>query len=679
MFLQIKLKLTNNTYKNYIIGNCYRSPSVNPTDSLDHMENILSGLSRHKNKHIILVGDYNINLLHFDTDSHSQNLINLTTRNGFSQIISRPTRITDHSATLIDHIYTNQVHNIVSCGIITYDISDHLGTFTTIALHENLNYMHRANQNTRHEHFSDENFTKFQNLIDSENWDDVLNEQDTQLKYDIFTTKYTKHYEDAFSTDTVRRKKQRVCPKPWILPWLEEACDRKNRLYSAYIAEPTGRNKALYIKMKKFCKKHINLAKNKYYKSYFNKHNSNSRKQWQMINSLLNRRKHSQSTIKLYDDNGCLIKSPSDVAEKFNTYFTSIAERLKSQTRTNFDRQSSDHTIFMKNPLNNSIFINPTHPEEVNNIINSLKNKSTSDTKICALKAASTLPKFNLLLTNIINSSFESGIFPSQLKIAKVVPIHKNGTKTDVSNFRPISLLSSFSKIFEKTMHNRVSKFLEDNNALHDMQYGFRSGRSCEHALLAANNEILSSLSKKQIALLLLIDFSKAFDMVDHEILLDKLKHYGIRGIANNWFKSYLSGREQYVTIDGKVSSKLTLKYSVPQGSILGPLLFIIYINDIPNICKFAKFILYADDANIIITGTDMTEILTKFHELSDNLVRWVAVNELALNIKKTSYMIFSRSRNMNMSTYPLKIANIPIERKKVASFLGVLVDDKLT
>ena len=202
---------------------------------------------------------------------------------------------------------------------------------------------------------------------------------------------------------------------------------------------------------------------------------------------------------------------------------------------------------------------------------------------------------------------------------------------------------------------------------------------SCEHALLAANNEILSALSKKQIALLLFIDFSKAFDMVDHDILLDKLEHYGIRGMANIWFRSYLSDRKQFVSITNETSCKLPLKYSVPQGSILGPLLFIIYINDIPNINKLAKFILYADDANIIITGSHISEIATSFNELSQNLVQWVSANELALNIRKTNYMLFTRARNLNLDSFAPKIANIPIERKRVARFLGVLVDDRLT
>ena len=248
-------------------------------------------------------------------------------------------------------------------------------------------------------------------------------------------------------------------------------------------------------------------------------------------------------------------------------------------------------------------------PQDVSETINNLKNKATLDTKINALKIANSSREFTEILAISINKSFLEGLFPYQLKSARVVPIYKGGTKTDVENYRPISLLSSISKINEKLMHNRITNFLDRNGSLNDMQYGFRPGRCCEHALLKAQDLLLDSLNRQQVSLLLLIDFSKAFDMVEHDILLDKLNHYGIRGNILNWFKSYLSDRKQFVTIDGIDSGEKVMKYGVPQGSILGPLLFIIYINDLPHISEIAKFIMYADDANIIVTGSNIAEV----------------------------------------------------------------------
>ena len=193
----------------------------------------------------------------------------------------------------------------------------------------------------------------------------------------------------------------------------------------------------------------------------------------------------------------------------------------------------------------------------------------------------------------IINKSLRKRVFPEQMKLAKVIPVHKGGTKTDIGNYRPISLLATFSKIYEKLMHTRILNFLEINDSLYENQYGFRPGRSCEHALLNAQNSLLDSLNKRQISLLLLIDFSKAFDMVEHSILFKKLEHYGIRGLALDWLKSYLINRKQFVSVNGSDSVAQTVKHGIPQGSILGPLLFIIYINDIPEIARFAKFIIF--------------------------------------------------------------------------------------
>ena len=491
-----------------------------------------------------------------------------------------------------------------------------------------------------------------------------------------FYETYTKHYNTAYppKSQHKRRNNERKNPKPWILPWLEDACARKNKLYHSFVKEPTTANKVKYKKMNDFCKKHIDKAKAKYHKKYFDEHKDNSKKQWQMINSILGRKNRTKCVNKLIDKNGNLVNTPTAIADNFNDYFANIASNLK---KNNGDSESCDHSIFLENSVSNSIYLRAVTGSEVYETIKNFKNKATQDIKMSSIKVANNSHGFTQILAKIINKSFRDGVFPDQLKNAKVVPIHKGGSKTDVENYRPISILASFSKVYEKLMHQRILLFLESNDSLVDTQYGFRPGRSCEHALLKAQDIILDSLNRRQISLLLLIDFSKAFDMVEHSILLKKLEHYGIRGPALNWMSTYLHNRSQFVSIDGKKSSTKVLSHGVPQGSILGPLLFIIYINDIPNILKSAKFILYADDVNIILTAATINEINQQLSTLTEILPKWVFANGLALNLKKTHYMIFSRSRSELPG--PLILCNKDIERKSESKFLGVILDEKLT
>lgn len=376
---------------------------------------------------------------------------------------------------------------------------------------------------------------------------------------------------------------------------------------------------------------------------------------------------------KLIDGEERSLTKPEEIADKLRDFFGNIAPKLKEKSRP---ESACNHTDYLEKSIENSLVLFHATPSEISNIIRALKNKSTLDTRISPLKLASECAGFNNAIAKVVNSSFDQGLFPSALKLARVVPIHKGGSKTEVSNYRPISLLSSMSKIYEKLMHRRITDFMTKTGSLYEQQYGFREGRSCEHALLNAKQAICNSLGKKQVALLILIDFSKAFDMIEFDILLHKLWHYGIRGNAHDWMKSYLTDRQQFVTVSGKDSSKTELKYGVPQGSILGPLLFIIYVNDMPNLFKQAKFIMYADDANIIITGESVSEVSEIARDLGCKLVKWVNANGLALNLKKTNYMLFSRSK---MKDIALKINNVEIERKREARFLGVIIDDQLT
>ena len=676
--IEICLHGSNKKYTHYLV-NCYRSPSGNVDKYFEQFEAILSHFDKYKDKSVTILGDINIDLLKYNSESSSTatRQIEKSTSHGYIQIISRPTRVTDHCATLIDHIYTNKIQDVLRSGVITYDISDHLGTFVTFSLDGTANTEQDADFQEEYHQFNDQNLKNFKRLIGLQDWSSVTLENDPQLKYDTFLIIYNRLYTEAFPLASQKGKNRRLNPKPWILPWLEDACKRKNSLYYGFSSNPSTENKEKYERMKKFVAKHVRKAKIKYYRKYFEQYSCNSRMQWQMLNQLTNRNTKKRGKINLKSDSNTSLNSQS-ITETFNEYFTTIADKLKSDLHRNEGKNTnfSDH---LSNRVTNSIFLRPTSSAEISNHVMSLKNKSTSDTKVSALKIASSITTFSETLSDIVSCSFEQGTFPSQLKLAKVVPIHKNGSKSVVSNYRPISLLSIFSKIFEKAMHTRVYEFLQLNGSLCENQYGFRKARSCEHALLVAQNEILNALNRKKIALLLLIDFSKAFDMVDHDILLSKLEHYGIRGVANKWFASYLKGRHQYVSVNGCKSAVRPLQYSVPQGSILGPLLFIIYINDLPNISKLAKFVLYADDANIIITGDSVEEVTEVYNSVSKILLEWVQNNGLLLNVKKTNYMIFTRKRNSGTNSMSLKLGNNEIERTKVARFLGVLVDDKLS
>lgn len=310
---------------------------------------------------------------------------------------------------------------------------------------------------------------------------------------------------------------------------------------------------------------------------------------------------------------------------------------------------------------------------EISNIIISLKDKATSDLGIKPLKFVCT--EIAPVLNNIVSSSLRQGVFPDKLKRAKVIPLHKGGSRIDITNYRPISLLSCFSKIYEKIMHARLTAHLKQNNILYASQYGFRAGHGCEHALLEAQTKLLQSMEKKQVTALLLLDFSKAFDMVDHSILLSKLEHYGIRGISLSWFRSYLTDRTQYVHANNLDSAILNLKYSVPQGSILGPILFILYINDLPNVSNLAKYIFFADDANLIISADNFEELNYRVNIVLDRVQKWVLDNGLKLNARKTKYMIFTNKVKSDIDVYLDGEKIVLSDRER---FLGVIVDSNL-
>ena len=279
-------------------------------------------------------------------------------------------------------------------------------------------------------------------------------------------------------------------------------------------------------------------------------------------------------------------------------------------------------------------------------------------------------------LAHICNTSLMNGIFPDRMKIARVIPLFKNGDVKEFSNYRPVSILPQFYKILEMVFHNRLMSFINDKQILNNSQFGFRKNMSTALAIIELVEEITTAIDEGKTTVGVFIDLKKAFDTVDHNILVKKLEHYGIRGLAKNWVCSYLENRRQYVCINDSNSECLDVKCGVPQGSILGPALFILYVNDMCNVSKSLKSILFADDTNLFYAGKDLDEVCKIISRELNILHIWFQVNKLSLNVAKTNFMIFGNKRFEE--NYMISIKGMNINRVYVTKFLGVHIDSKL-
>jgi len=371
------------------------------------------------------------------------------------------------------------------------------------------------------------------------------------------------------------------------------------------------------------------------------------------------------------------VEDKLEIANEFNHYFANIGYNVSH----NVPVAQASYKDFMPDRNANSIFLDPVCPQDVVDVMLKLKPKtSCGSDDISAKLMIKTIDHIVNPITHVLNLSFENGQFPSDLKLAKVIPVFKSGEQCLLNNYRPISLLSPFSKLFERVMYNKLIKFLDMNNILYHHQYGFRAKHSTIHPVVHFLNHcaLANNSNPSKLTLAAFCDLSKAFDTISIDILLYKLHVYGIRGRANDWIKSFLTGRSQFVDIDSTKSDCLPLKCGVPQGSILGPLLFLIYVNDISH-CTEENILSFADDTTVILSDMDMSKLFQRANTCLDNLFNWFCANKLSLNAKKTHYMIIHPRDTKESTQYDLLINDTILTRVPHCKFLGISIDESLT
>lgn len=604
---------------NTCIISVYRSSSYGDINVFkEQFTKLIDHLNR-KFRSLVIMGDFNLNLC--SSSEHAKDVINTLNMYGLQFLINSPTHITATSSSCLDNIITNIKSDSFSSGTCDPLVSDHSGVFLNIFKpHSNQS----KSDHTKIRTLNETTIAKFVKGLQSSDWD-ILNSDNINSNFTINhilnTIESQLHLHIPF-----KMVKSTQLGAKWFNKELKLRREEVFRCKMIFETTKNGANWFDYCAVRRVYRKELKDAKRNYYSETITNSDNKIKSIWNVINT---ERHHKHKT------NIDLTIPPDD----FNIFFVSIADKL-AKTLSAPQSAPSDYLDRMPRP-SSSFFLSPITEHDVKSAILRLKNSSCPDhyeLNSPMLKAA-----LDILvgpLTILFNKCSAEGNWPVDLKISRVLPIHKKGNYNCMDNYRPISIIPIISKVFEIIIKDRLVSFLDKHSIISPNQYGFKKHTSTIHALLHIIESIVEGFDEGYCTTMVLCDLTKAFDCVNINILLTKLEYYGVRGTPLQLFRSYLTDRRQYVVVNDNKSDLLPITSGVPQGSVLGPVLFLIYINDLPTSVDSRACALFADDTTFLTRGGELSNM-----ECLNKAKEWLASNNLKLNESKTNTINFTSDK----------------------------------
>lgn len=650
----------------FIVLSVYRPPCALYDTFEKILEDVLLKISN-TNKTVAVCGDFNINLLEKSTIVN-RFLILLKSYNLYNTFLE-PTRITATSATCIDNVFTNM--RPTSYSIINLLDSDHCGQLVSFT-----KSIVKANRKTvnfvpvtscRLELFKNNLIDKLPSLPYHSNPDQAYS-----LLFNLINSQFKK----VFTSRSISVS-DRVLFSDWATPGIFKSRTRLFELYNERRHDHSEKFREYVKSYSKTFKRACSAAKSLHIKNKIQSSTNKIKTTWNIINSEIGRTtvRNNDFHLKINDVD---VRADMEVATEFESFFTNIPVLT---TKTLSSSSSSAYNI-----LKDSVAECETSFEftvvSVKDILDSFKDlevkKSTDLWGLSVQIISSIIQSISPFLAIVFNSCVASGVFPDLMKLSKVIPLFKSGSTTDPTNFRPISILPTLSKIFEKIILKQMLKHFNSQKLFHSKQFGFTKGRSTTDAGVELLKNIYEAWENSQDALGIFCDLSKAFDCVCHDTLIKKLHHYGIRDKALRLLSSYLDNRVQRVDVNGKISKGSVVTMGVPQGSILGPFLFLIYINDLPFCVRDEhKILLFADDTSLVFKVKRQLENFDQVNLALSKVVHWFNINNLLLNPNKTKLVKFSTPNVRQLSTN-VQLNGVELDPVESTVFLGITVDAKL-